>query len=88
MARAARLAPAANSEASCRCEAGVLADDGRDHAHHDLEAADSASFVFIRILRVILRVSDFIAWQGRVGVVIGWFPNGHTVLFRPTASRL
>lgn len=26
-------------------EAGVLADYGRDHAHHDLEAANPASFV-------------------------------------------
>jgi len=26
-------------------KAGVLADDGGDHAHHDLETADSAGFV-------------------------------------------
>jgi|HubBroStandDraft_6_1064221.scaffolds.fasta_scaffold10356_6 hypothetical protein len=26
-------------------KAGVLADDGADHAHHDLQASDAASFV-------------------------------------------
>ncbi len=31
-------------------EAGILADDGRNHAHHQLEAADAASFVLGCIL--------------------------------------
>lgn len=33
-------------------EAGILADDGGDHAHHDLQAADSAGFV-LRILSLV-----------------------------------
>ena len=31
-------------------KAGILADDGRDHADHQLETADSSGFVLGRIL--------------------------------------
>jgi hypothetical protein len=37
----------------------VLADNGRDHAHHDLEAADAAGFV-LRIGSLLSRVWIFL----------------------------
>jgi hypothetical protein len=53
-------------------EAGILADDGRDHAHHDLKAADSAGFVLgFMIFPSGLSCEDWIFF------VIRWFPGRH-----------
>lgn len=53
-------------------EAGILADDGGDHADHDLQAADQAGLVLGCGVR-----SDI---EGMI-LVIGLFPRIHTTPF-------
>jgi hypothetical protein len=59
-------------------EAGVLADNGGDHAHHYLEAADSAGFV-LGVLRIgVLRLVDCRGW---IFFMFCRFASGHAAPF-------
>jgi hypothetical protein len=63
-------------------EAGVLADDGRDHAHHDLKAADSAGFV-----GGVLRLG-FIYCERWIFLMFRRFPSIHAAPFRALVPQI